>query len=319
MRLRVAFAGTPAFAVAPLRALHAAHQVVGVLTQPDRPAGRGRATAASPVKQVAIEAELPLAQPARLRGDAPLLQATLAQLREWNPEVIVVVAYGLLLPRDVLALPPLGCLNIHASLLPRWRGAAPVQRAILAGDTETGISIMLMEEGLDSGPVLLRASLPIGPEATAAQLLEELAVLGARQILAALEGLTAGTLSPRPQPAEGVTYAPKLAKSEAPVDWHGEAAHIDRQIRGLNPWPGAETRLGGETVKLLRSRCGADGGAAGAMPGTLLGLDGNALRVACGSGVLLVLELQRAGRKAVAARDFYNALRLTGGERAVFQ
>ncbi|HTQ36227.1 MAG TPA: methionyl-tRNA formyltransferase [Steroidobacteraceae bacterium] len=319
MTLRVAFAGTPAFAVAPLRALQAAHHLVGVLTQPDRPAGRGRALAASPVKQAALEARLPLAQPARLRGDASRLEATLAQLRAWAPDVIVVVAYGLLLPRELLTLPRLGCLNIHASLLPRWRGAAPVQRAILAGDAETGISIMQMDEGLDSGPVLARAGMAIGAETTAAQLFEQLAALGAAQIVAALEGFAAGTLHAQPQPAAGATYAPKLAKSAAPLDWCGDAVRIDRQIRAFNPWPVAETRLAGETVKLLRSRVdGLRAAPAGAAPGALLGLHGDALEVACGNGVVQLLELQRAGRKPVGARDFHNALHLPAGARAEF-
>jgi methionyl-tRNA formyltransferase len=320
MKLRVVFAGTPVFAVAPLRALAAAHEVVGVLTQPDRPAGRGRALSASPVKQAALEYGFPVLQPARLRGDAEALESTLAQLRAWQPDVMVVVAYGLILPRVVLELPRFGCLNIHASLLPRWRGAAPIQRAILAGDAETGVAIMQMDEGLDTGAVLNSATVPIGAETTSASLHDQLAALGATEILRALDAIVAGQRTPQPQPAAGVTYAEKLARSEARIDWQRDAVAIDRQIRAFNPWPATETQLDGEPVKLLRSRVQAGTSARGhARPGTLLGLEGEALEVACGEGVLQVLELQRAGRKAVPARDFFNALRPTAGAQQVFQ
>jgi methionyl-tRNA formyltransferase len=318
MSLRVVFAGTPAFAVPPLRALHAEHHVAGVLTQPDRPAGRGRAVAASPVKQVALELGVPLAQPERLRGDGQALAATLAQLSAWRPDVMVVVAYGLIMPPEVLALPRLGCLNIHASLLPRWRGAAPIQRAILAGDAETGVCIMQMDEGLDTGAVLTRARAPIGAETTAADLQDELAGLGATQILVALAGLAAGTLNAAPQPQAGVTYAHKLSKAECDIDWRRTAVQIDRQIRAFNPWPVAQARLDGDVVKLLRSRC-EPRTAPQAGPGTLLGLNRDALEIACGEGVLQVLELQRAGRKPVGARDFLNALQARAGAQVTFQ
>jgi methionyl-tRNA formyltransferase len=288
------------------------------MTQPDRPAGRGRELAASPVKRAALELGLPVLQPARLRGDQQSLDATLAQLSAWRLDVMVVVAYGLILPREVLQLPRLGCLNIHASLLPRWRGAAPIQRAILAGDSATGISIMQMDEGLDTGAVLSSESLAIGAETTAAQLHEQLAELGARQVLQALAGLEAGTSRAIPQPPAGVTYAEKLAKAESAIDWRRAAADIDRQVRAFNPWPTAQTNLAGEPVKLLRSRVAAGVPPGTAVPGTLLGLNGDALQVACGSGVLQVLELQRAGRKPVPARDFYNALRPGEGAQAVF-
>jgi methionyl-tRNA formyltransferase len=319
MKLRVAFAGTPAFAVPALRALRGSHEVVGVLTQPDRPAGRGRALAASPVKQAALEMGLPVSQPVKLRGADSQLDETLALLREsWKPDVMVVVAYGLILPRVMLELPRFGCLNIHASLLPRWRGAAPIQRAILAGDAETGVSIMQMDEGLDTGAVLCEARLRIGAEATSASLHDELAVLGAQQILVALDGATQGTLAARPQPSQGVTYAEKLSKAEARIDWCASAVEIDRRVRGFNPWPVAETRLGEEPVKLWRSRVDATRAAPhDVTPGTVLGLSGDALEVACGAGVLQVLELQRAGRRAVGARDFANAL--GAGTKVVFQ
>jgi methionyl-tRNA formyltransferase len=319
MKLRVAFAGTPAFAVPALRALAAAHQAVGVLTQPDRPAGRGRALTASAVKQAALELGLPVAQPRRLRGDAASLQATLDLLSAWRPDVLVVVAYGLILPHALLELPRLGCLNIHASLLPRWRGAAPIQRAILAGDTQTGVSIMQMDEGLDTGGVLCAAPLAIDAECTSARLHDELAALGAAQILVAIDGLARGTLVAQPQPAEGVTYAAKLSRAEAHIDWTQGAAQIDRQVRAFNPWPTAETSLDAEPVKLWRSRAPAQPAPAGATPGTLLGLAGDALEIACGTGVLQVMELQRAGRKAVAARDFLNAVDARDGRAVVFQ
>jgi methionyl-tRNA formyltransferase len=317
MKLRVVFAGTPAFALPPLAALAQQHQLVGVLTQPDRPAGRGRALAPGPVKQAALELAVPVLQPARLRGDADALQATLAQLRQWQPDVMVVVAYGLILPRAVLDIPRLGCLNIHAAILPRWRGAAPIQRAILAGDAETGVCIMQMDEGLDTGAVLAEARQRIGAETIAAQLHDELAALGAAQLLEVLPALAAGQIVARPQAAEGVTYAEKLSRSEARVDWQLPAARIDRQIRAFNPWPSAETTLQGEPVKLWRSRLGP--GAATAVPGTVLGLQDDALAVACGSGVVQVLELQRAGRKAVSAREFTNAMRAADGAPLVFQ
>jgi methionyl-tRNA formyltransferase len=321
MKLRVAFAGTPAFAVPALRALVAAHEAVGVLTQPDRPAGRGRALTASAVKQAALQLGLPVAQPQRLRGDATGLQATLELLSAWRPDVLVVVAYGLILPRVLLDLPRLGCLNIHASLLPRWRGAAPIQRAIQAGDTETGVTIMQMDEGLDTGGVLCAARIPIGAECTAARLHDELATLGAAQILVAMDGVARGTLVAQPQSAEGVTYAEKLSRGEARIDWTQDAVQIDRQVRAFNPWPAAETSLSGEPVKLWRSRVLPRVEAAPAVttPGTLLGLNGDALEVACGSGVLQVMELQRAGRKAVAAGDFLNAVDTRDGHAAVFQ
>jgi methionyl-tRNA formyltransferase len=318
MSLRVAFAGTPEFAVPALRALAGAHQVVGVLTQPDRPAGRGRGLAASPVKQVALELGVPVLQPARLRGDATALQETLSQLFAWQPDAMVVVAYGLILPREVLQLPRLGCLNIHASLLPRWRGAAPIQRAIEAGDDESGVCIMQMDEGLDTGAVLASARARIGDETTAGQLHDELAALGARQLLMVLDALQAGTAHLVPQPEAGVTYAQKLAKSESMIDWQRDAIAIDRQVRAFNPWPTAETRLGDEVVKLLRSRVDPAAPTTEA-PGTLLGIAGDALRVACGQGVLQVLELQRAGRRPVSARDFHNALRLPPGAKVMFQ
>jgi methionyl-tRNA formyltransferase len=308
MQLRVVFAGTPAFALPALNAIASQHHVAGVLTQPDRPAGRGRVLTASPVKQAALALRVPVIQPLRLRGDAAALQATLNALHEWKADVMVVVAYGLILPRELLDAPRLGCVNIHASLLPRWRGAAPIQRAIEAGDAETGVSIMQMDEGLDTGAVLAEARAPIGPQTTAGELQETLAALGAAQMLKVLPALAAGTARARAQASHGVTHAEKLQKSAARVDWRHSATSIDRRIRAFNPWPVAETTLHGEPVRLLRSRCDV-GEAANAPPGTVLDVAGDALAVCCGSGVVQVLELQRAGRKAVSAREFMNAAR----------
>ncbi|HET9863709.1 MAG TPA: methionyl-tRNA formyltransferase [Steroidobacteraceae bacterium] len=305
--LRIAFAGTPQFALPALRALlDSPHELAGVLTQPDRPAGRGRELRASPVKLLALEHGLPLAQPATLR--TPEGRTALGQ---WRPELLVVVAYGLILPRVVLEQPRFGCLNIHASLLPRWRGAAPIQRALLAGDAETGVSIMQLDEGLDTGPVLLERRHPIGLHDSAGDLHDALAELGAAALLEAIDGLVTRRLLPRPQPASGVSYAAKVEKSEARIDWTQSATQIDRRIRAFNPWPMAETRLAGESLRLLRASV-ADATAQDAAPGLLLGLAEDGLRVACGTGVLAVHELQRAGKRPVSARDFANAVRVAG-------
>jgi len=308
MSLRVVFAGTPPFAATALEAVAAHHEVVGVLTQPDRPAGRGRAVQASPVKSAALAQGFPVFQPPSLRGDLPETQAALAQLAAWAPDVMVVVAYGLILPPAVLTLPRLGCVNIHASLLPRWRGAAPIQRAMLAGDTETGVTIMQMDAGLDTGPMLLARALPIGAELTAGELHDALASLGATLIVEALAGLEAGTLHASPQPAEGACYAVKLAKTEGRVDWQAGVAQIDRQIRAFNPWPAAQAIWNGEAVKLLRSRVLAGrADPAAPAPGAVLGCRDGWLAVACRDGVLGIAELQRAGRRVVSAQDFANA------------
>jgi methionyl-tRNA formyltransferase len=305
--LRIAFAGTPHFALPALRALLSSpHRVVGVLTQPDRPAGRGRELRASPVKLVALDAGLPLAQPATLKTPESRVE-----LASWAPDVLVVVAYGLILPPAVLGLPRLGCVNIHGSLLPRWRGAAPIQRAILAGDTETGVTIMQLDAGLDTGPTLLERRHRIGSHDTAGDLHDALAELGAAALTEALDGLAAGTLPATPQPAAGATYAPKLEKAEARIDWSADALEIDRRVRAFNPWPVAETTFGGETLRILRAHA-AGPVATEAAAGTLLGLAEDGLHVACGTGVLAVSELQRAGKRPVSARDFANAVRLEG-------
>jgi methionyl-tRNA formyltransferase len=223
----------------------------------------------------------------------------------------VVVAYGLILPPPVLLLPRLGCLNIHGSLLPRWRGAAPIQRAILAGDAETGVTIMQLDAGLDTGPVLLERRHPIGMHDTAGDLHDALSELGAAALMEAIEGLAHGRLAPRPQPTDGVSHAAKIEKSEAPLDWSRAAGELDRKVRAFNPWPIAETRFAGETLRVLRARV-VEAHGQSAAPGTLLGIADDGLRVACGQGVLAVRELQRAGKRPVAARDFANAVRLDG-------
>jgi methionyl-tRNA formyltransferase len=314
--LRVAFAGTPEFAVPTLRALAAsALTLVGVLTQPDRPAGRGRALTGGPVKRVAQELNLPLSQPATLRS--PEAAALVAS---WAADVLVVVAYGLILPPAVLALPRLGCINVHASLLPRWRGAAPVQRAILAGDTETGITIMQMDAGLDTGPILAQERTPIGPEESAQQLLERLGALGAALLLSTLGQAQQGLLRPRAQPDQGVAYAAKIGKAEARIDWGRSAGQIARQVRAFNPRPVAETLWQGEQLRIWEARAigaGDAGGTGGAplsapQPGDVLGLTHGELLIQCGEGRLALLTLQLAGRRPVTAREFATARALTG-------
>ena len=302
--LRVAFAGTPQFAVPALLTLLASrHTVVGVLTQPDRPQGRGRQLTPSPIKQVALGSGLTVAQPQTLRDAAGLAAVTALAA-----DVLVVVAYGQILPPPVLCLPRLGCINIHASLLPRWRGAAPIQRAILAGDSVTGVTLMQMDEGLDTGGMLAARSVAIGERDTSASLHEALGALGAQALLEVLDGLAAQRLRARPQPQVGVTYAAKISKTEARIDWRAAAAVISRQVRAFNPWPVAETLFAGEPLRIHDAYVPQVGvGAAAAAPGAWLGLDGDALRVACGAGELWVTRLQRAGRKVVAAREFANS------------
>jgi methionyl-tRNA formyltransferase len=308
--MRIVFAGTPEFAVPPLAALVASrHEVVGVLTQPDRPAGRGRRVEAGAVKEFALTRGLPVAQPATLRTPEGR-----AALEAWRPDLMVVVAYGLILPPEALALPRLGCLNIHASLLPRWRGAAPIQRAILAGDAETGVAIMQMDAGLDTGPVLLERRLPIGADDDSAGLHATLAALGAAALLEAIDGLESGALRPRPQAEAGATYAPKIGKAEARIDWSEDAAAIARRIRAFRPWPVAETQYRGEQLRIHRARALQDGAVPGsaAAPGTVLGMEDDMWVVACGRGRLGILELQRAGRRSMGAREFAQGLQATG-------
>jgi methionyl-tRNA formyltransferase len=305
-RLRIVFAGTPDFAVPPLEALHAAgHDLAAVYTQPDRPAGRGQALSASPVKQRALELGLPVEQPVTLKDPEAA-----GRLRAFGADLMVVVAYGLILPQAVLDVPRLGCWNIHASLLPRWRGAAPIQRALLAGDTITGITIMQMEAGLDSGPVLLVRDTPIGPRELGGELHDRLSQLGAEAIVAAVDAWQAGRITPVPQPPEGATYAAKLSKAEARIDWTQPAAAIDRQVRAFNPWPVAETAWGGRQLRVWQ--CEPESSVAGAVPGTVLESAGGRIVVATGDGALRLLQVQVAGRRAMSAAEFLNATSLAG-------
>ena len=313
--MKIAFAGTPEFARAALARLHAAgHEIALVLTQPDRPAGRGMKLAASPVKQFALDHRLALAQPRGLRLDGKFAQDAAAArdtLMQARPDAIVVAAYGLILPAWVLELPRLGCLNIHASLLPRWRGAAPIQRAIEAGDEETGITVMQMDAGLDTGDMLLAEAIAIGADDTAASLHDRLATLGARLIVEALERAAAGSLQPRAQPETGATYAAKIDKREAAVDWSLPAVVLERRLRAFDPFPGASSVLNGEAVKLWRARVVEVGGA----PGEILAATDDGIVVACGAGALSVVELQHPGGRRATAAQYLAAHRLAPGMR----
>lgn len=304
--LSIVFAGTPEFSVPALEALAAsAHRVVAVYTQPDRPAGRGQQLAMSAVKQCALRHSLPVEQPPTLRD--PEAVERLAALR---PDVMVVVAYGLILPANVLAIPRLGCVNIHASLLPRWRGAAPIHRALLAGDEVTGVTIMQMDAGLDTGPMLIERATPIESTDTSGTLHDRLAQMGADALREALEGISNGTLTPRAQPAEGATYAAKIRKEEARIDWTRTAIEIDRQVRAFNPWPVAETRWNGQQLRIWQAT--AIDEACNAAPGRIIGGGADGIRVATGAGILNMKRVQLAGRKAVSAAEYLNAQRLDG-------
>lgn len=299
--LRIVFAGTPDFSVPALDALHSAgYAIVAVYTQPDRPAGRGRAVAASPVKRRALDLGLPLEQPSTLKTPEAV-----TRLSALGPDLAVVVAYGLILPRAILDVPALGCLNIHASLLPRWRGAAPIQRAVLAGDTRTGITIMKMDAGLDTGPTLLARPTDIGAGENAGRLHDRLAELGAGAIVEAIEGLRSGRLTPVAQPEQGVTYAAKIRKEEGVIDWTRPAAGIDRQVRAFNPWPVAETRWAGQQLRIWEAEALAGG--SGAEPGRVLEARNGRIVVATGEGVLQLLQVQLAGRRVTGAAEFLNA------------
>ena len=306
MTLRVVFMGTPDFSVPTLSEIvGAGHDVVGVYTQPPRPAGRGMEARKSPVHAFAEEAELRVFTPKSLRRTE--VQSEFAALRA---DVAVVVAYGLILPKAILKVPPLGCLNLHGSLLPRWRGAAPIQRAVMAGDKETGVMVMKMEEGLDTGPVALADRISIGPNSTAGEIHDHLALMGASLMLRALPLLKKGELTFTPQPADGVTYAAKISKEEARIDWRKPATEVHDMIRGLSPYPGAwfEALLGGkaERVKVLRSVVVPGKGE----PGLLL--DGH-LTVACGSQAVRLTQVQRAGRRPMGGADFLRGFPLGKG------
>lgn len=314
-RLRVVFAGTPEFAASSLAALlESQHEVIAVYTQPDRPAGRGRKLTPSPVKQRALEHGLPVYQPQTLKE--PAAQAELAAL---NADIMVVVAYGLLLPQAVLDIPRLGCVNVHASLLPRWRGAAPIQRAIEAGDSVSGVTIMQMDAGLDTGAMFTEVRTPITPRTTGGDLHDRLAIQGAHALISVLDDLAAGPVEATPQPAEGVTYAAKLSKAEAELDFDQPAHQLASKIRAFNPWPVAWCALGDERLRLLMASV-EEGEHPACAPGTLLDHGDDHLRIACGKEgreVLCVTSAQLPGGKAMAVRDLLNArhARLATGTR----
>jgi methionyl-tRNA formyltransferase len=314
--LRLGFAGTPPFAVPALDALaRSAHRVVAVFTQPDRPAGRGRTVEAGAVKRCATALGIEVYQPPSLR--TPDAQET---LRDLQLDALVVVAYGLILPPAVLTLPVLGCFNIHASLLPRWRGAAPIQRALLAGDPVTGVTIMRMDAGLDTGPMLARREIAVAERETGATLHDRLSELGAALIVETLDAVAARGIREDAQPGEGATYAAKIHKAEAQIDWREDALQILRRVRAFNPWPVAETHWQGTQLRVWDAELApADATAApgravtgGAEPGQVIAASGTGIDVACGTGVLRILRLQLAGRKALAAGDFIKAQRLDG-------
>ena len=306
--LKLGFAGTPDFAVPALEKLAEHHHIAAVFTQPDRPAGRGQSLHLSPVKRRALDLGLAVHQPPNFKAPE-----TLSLLRDAHIDALVVVAYGLILPAAALNIPKWGCVNIHASLLPRWRGAAPIHRAILAGDLRTGITIMRMESGLDTGPMLASRDIKIERRETAKLLHDRLAALGAELIAESLPQLARGSLAAVAQPAEGVTYAAKIDKSEAPVDWRRSAEEIDRQVRAFNPWPIAETRLGGEQLRIWEAEpLESPALTQEAMPGSVLTATPEGIDVVCGSGVLRLLKLQLAGRKALPAAEFLRGQRLDG-------
>jgi len=314
--MKIIYAGTPEFAAVALNALYeAGHDITLVLSQPDRPAGRGMHLQASPVKQCALAHGTPVAQPVSLRLDGKypeVASAAHALLHSTPHDVMIVAAYGLILPPSVLAIPRLGCINIHASLLPRWRGAAPIHRAIEAGDTETGITIMQMEEGLDTGPMLATQALPITVVDTTASLHDKLAALGGQMIVDALAKLEQGQLPATPQPDSGANYAAKVGKEEAALDFKQPAELLARKIRAFNPFPGASAQYGEVTVKLWQAQ--ALNVATSAAPGTVLVANAQGgVQIACGSGVLHVTELQKPGGKRLPVAEFLKGFSLTEG------
>ncbi|UBU48231.1 methionyl-tRNA formyltransferase [Cobetia amphilecti] len=303
--LRIAFAGTPDFAAECLSALLGSrHEIISVHTQPDRPSGRGRKLTPGPVKQLALQHDIPVHQPLNFKDEADR-----QILRDLEADIMVVVAYGLILPQAVLDIPRLGCLNIHASLLPRWRGAAPIQRAIEAGDNESGVTIMQMDAGLDTGDMLLIRRTPITASTTGGELHDALAAQGGEAIVTALDAIAAGDLPATRQPEDGVTYAAKLSKAEAELDFTRPAAELDARIRAFNPWPVAWTRLEGEPLRLWMSRTGEQRLTDSVTPGTLLAPGKDCLRIACGDGheVLEITRAQLPGAKPLSVKDLLNS------------
>ena len=315
-RLRVVFAGTPAFALPGLRTCLDDTDVVAVYTQPDRPVGRGRALQQSPVKQAALAADIPVEQPESLKSSEAQ-----QRLRDYVPDLIVVIAYGLILPKAVLAIPRIACWNVHASLLPRWRGAAPIQRAILAGDAETGVCLMRMAPGLDTGPVLLRASTPIHSDDTGGSLHDRLAGLGAQMLREGLSQASSGEALPEtPQSSDGVTYAHKLDKSEAKLDLTASTIELERKVRAFDPWPVAEAEIAGERVRVWAAQSGKSeiGNRKVEKPGDIVSAAKDGIDIACRDGVLRILKLQRAGGRVISVADYLNArpeLRTVSRER----
>ena len=307
--MRIIFAGTPDFAAASLKALlDSHHDICAVYTQPDRPAGRGRKLTPSPVKQLALDHQIPVEQPLNFKQ-----QNSLEQLASYQADLMIVVAYGLLLPQAVLDTPRLGCINVHASLLPRWRGAAPIQRAILAGDNETGVGIMQMEAGLDTGPVLLEARCPIAASDNAQSLHDKLAALGATTLLESLKDIEHLLQQARPQDDSQMTYAAKLQKQEAVIDWQQPAAQLLRQVNAFNPWPVAQTQWRGDTLRIWQSQVSAE--STQATPGTVIAVNKQGIDVACGDGSLRITQLQVPGKRAMQVQDFLNANSIDVGEQ----
>lgn len=298
--MRIVFAGTPDFAAVALRALLATdHDIVAVYTQPDRPAGRGRKQHYGPVKQTAVDADIPVYQPTSLKDEAEQ-----QRLRELQPDVMVVAAYGLILPQAVLDIPRLGCLNIHASLLPRWRGAAPIHRAIEAGDAETGITIMQMAAGLDTGDMLLKQRTPIHDDDTGGSLHDRLADMGGKAIVEALATLDTRGLTPEPQNDSLATYAHKLSKDEAHIDWQASAGDIARKVRAFNPWPGTDGELDGQRIRIHEAFAVDD--SASQPPGTVLARERSGVDIACGTGILRATRVQLPGTRAMSVSDLIN-------------
>ena len=292
------FMGSPQFAVPTLEALAREHTLLAVFTQPDKPAGRGQQLTAVPVKQWALAHGIPVHQPKSFRKEPQAIET----LRALNPEVIVVAAYGLILPQAVLDVPPRGCVNVHGSLLPRHRGAAPITSAILMGDAETGITIMHMDAGMDTGPMLSMARTPIGPADTTASLSERMSHLGAELMTDTLPKYLRGEIVPQPQPEAGVTYSPKINKADAQIDWHRPAIEIERMVRAYIPWPGTQTLWQGQMLKVLKAECRLQ--EAGSSSGEVVKLSDGSIGVKTGAGVLVLQEIQLAGRKALKAEDF---------------